>query len=808
VLRLGSVRFRQHLGCRSVAFSPTGDVLVSGGMEQTIRIWDRATGKALKEIELPEKRVNAVAISPDGKHLAAAAAAVVYLWDIDTGREIHKWPGHKREAISLSFSAKGDRLAVGDHSAISIREVATGKLLQKFEGTYGMVEGVALTPDGKTVAGSGLGIWDVDTGKLLHELPAKKPYGRAVVFSKDGKFLITAGNEGIVVWETASGNRVDRSTGPRLGRPAAALSPDGATLAVADESGLIYLWDWTGGKEIRRYPVQTLPVHTVAFSCDGKSLASGDNWGAIHLWDVATGQQKLSGIVGHQEGVTDVAYVPAAASIATTAWDGSVRIWDALTGKETLKIELPKEDREKTNPVNGYEAGRAAQMMGHLALSPDGKLVAASRWDSLVMVWDASTGKEVQRYKASRLAFSGDNKLIACLEYGARNIQNPDIVRLYDRETGKHLRDLRGRADTQWFDSPVFLHDSKSLLAIEFYMPAAPAAGSKASEAQFVIWDVATGKLRRVFPCVSGSNHQLRLSPDGRTIATRQMVDKGKDGFDANTVILWETASGGRRTDLVGHKNWVDGADFSPDGRLVASTGMDGTCRLWDLFPGKEIAKFEGHRGWIGSVRFAPDGKTLVTGSTDSTALVWDLSHLPQRAKSAELSAADLESCWKGLAGDARAGYLAIGRLIGSPKQAVAMLTQRLQPAPKGDAQRIAQLIEDLGSDQFKTRDAATKELEKIGEAAGGALEKALTAKVTLEIRQRLERLLELLDDSNPGPEKLRQIRAVESLEQISTEEARRLLDRLVDEGAPGARLTREAEAALRRMKNVKNQLK
>ena len=108
---------------------------------------------------------------------------------------------------------------------------------------------------------------------------------------------------------------------------------------------------------------------------------------------------------------------------------------------------------------------------------------------------------------------------------------------------------------------------------------------------------------------------------------------------------------------------------------------MDGTARLWDRFSGKEIGRLEGHRGWVVSVAFAPDGKTLVTGSTDSTALVWDVSRFVQRGKSAELSAAELESCWKDLSGDAPAGYQAVGRLVSSPKQAVAFLAQRLKPA-------------------------------------------------------------------------------------------------------------------------------
>ena len=106
-----------------------------------------------------------------------------------------------------------------------------------------------------------------------------------------------------------------------------------------------------------------------------------------------------------------------------------------------------------------------------------------------------------------------------------------------------------------------------------------------------------------------------------------------------------------------------------------------------------------------------------------------------------------------------------------------------------------------MDSTQFKTRDTARKELEKLGEAAALALEMAVAAAGTLEKKQRLERLLKRLDEGVLSPDKLRAIRAVETLESIGTDEARRLLEGLVSKGAPGVQLTREADAALDRLK-------
>ena len=322
------MRLRHALNCNGVAFSPVGDLLASGGRERVIRFWDPATGKELRQLLGPDQGVAAVAFSPDGKLLAGAGRdAIVYLWDAVTGKEVRRLEGHKREAVALAFSAKGDVLAVGDTMDIRLWDVAGGKLLQTLHGTVGLVESVALSPDGRTVAGAGMGIWATDTGKLVHEAPAKNPYAGAVVFSKDGKYLITVGQEATVVWETATGKKVDRLTGAGNRRPCAALSPDGQLLAIGGEDGVVRLWDWAAAKEVRQICRLALPVHTVAFSRDGKTLACGGNWGTIRLWDVATGKPKET-VPGHQEGLTSVVYAPGAARIATTGWDGTVRLWE------------------------------------------------------------------------------------------------------------------------------------------------------------------------------------------------------------------------------------------------------------------------------------------------------------------------------------------------------------------------------------------------------------------------------------------------------------------------------------------------
>jgi RNA polymerase sigma factor (sigma-70 family) len=483
----------------------------------------------------------------------------------------------------------------------------------------------------------------------------------------------------------------------------------------------------------------------------------------------------LHSLAGHKDRLTSVAYSPDGKSIATAGWDGTIRLWDPKSGNEVRRLDVPA--------TRDYATAHLSQIL----FSPDGEFVVLAQQSAPnepgVIVWNRRSGERVRDFPGLGVAIAPDGKHIACGGWGD--------IRLYEFATGKLVREIHSPYSR--IEGLAYSPDGKKLFA-SVGIPRPPREDGLGrlgdDPAEMRAWNVATGKERRT-GLDEKAGSQIAFSPDGRTFALG--------------CSLWETATGGGRVELPGHPDIASAVAFSPDGQTVATGIMDGTVRLWDHASGQEIGRFgkEVERfkgGWVLSVAFSPDGRTLVSGGLDKTAHIWDVSKITGRPRtSAQRSSAELDADWKDLGGDTAKAYAALARLVSSPKQAVSFLGKHLQSAKSPDIKRIEQLVGNLDDGRFEVRQQASKDLEALGEFALPSVQKALAGNLTLEVRRRLDALLERLEGASLSAETVRQIRAVEALESMGTPEALRLLEKLAT-GPPEMRLTQEALDSARRL--------
>ena len=243
-------------GVLSVAFSPDGQTLASGSRDDTVRLWDVATG-TLQQTLTHTGSVPSVAFSPDGRTLASGVdgwTGTIYLWDVATGKLQDTLPSHKGGLSSVAFSPDGQTLAsVGGWDAlVSLWDVATGTFQQTLAGhTYlTFVRSVAFSPDGSMLAGAGgwrdktVRLWDVATGMLQQTLAGHTDIVESVVFSLDSRTLASGSIDATVrLWDVATGTLQHTLTEYTSGVLSVAFSPDGRTLASGSDDGMVFLWD-------------------------------------------------------------------------------------------------------------------------------------------------------------------------------------------------------------------------------------------------------------------------------------------------------------------------------------------------------------------------------------------------------------------------------------------------------------------------------------------------------------------------------------------------------------------------------------
>jgi WD40 repeat protein len=569
-------RFTGGVNSNSLAFAPdSASLAFPSGDGKDVIVIDTATGRERARLkhDLPDKKfVRSVAYSPDGKLLVTGGQSTeLVVWDAVTFTELRRFGGAALEhgCAQITFvPPEGKWVLAGTYSgAFSLWDVATGNQVPDgpvLRSPSGQL--AAFAPDGKTGAVISIGISIYEMPSLLKYRYIPPPKGEIlyqVAFAPDGKRIACGSSSGVVrLWDAVTCEELRRFQGHEAEVHRVAFTPDGKTLVSGGADRTVRVWDVDTGRERLPFVGHLEAITWVALSPDARLLATASVDRTVRLWDCVSGAE-VRVLRGHKGPVWGVAFAPDGRTLASASQDTTVRLWEVATGRELRRLE-----------------GGHKYVAAGLAFAPDGRTLASGGLQEICL-WEPGTGKLLRTLKnrlvtPQALAFTPDGKGLLAWEhpeYRGFLYVGEDMEKgpgLWDVATGQELRRY---GQPEHLKAVAVAPDGKTL-----------AAGGP--DLKIHLLDAATGKELRALGDHKSFVMSLAFSPDGKAIASSSVKPRpgwGRPDTLDPAVHVWETATGKLLRRFAGHQESVWAVTFSADGRLLASGSGDGTAVIWDV---------------------------------------------------------------------------------------------------------------------------------------------------------------------------------------------------------------------------------
>lgn len=591
---------------QSAQFSDDGAMIISASHDNTVKLWDVESAKAIKTFRGHDGWVQSATLLKDGKWiLSASHDAQLKLWNIAGYAEIRTLKGrvlaeHVDAVLDVSFSKDGKRLVTAsrDKTAISW-DVSTGKPDKEFtEGHAFLASSAIFLPDQKRLATAAVDnsvrIWDIQTG-TEHKRFEHTGRSAAIDVSADSRLLLTGSDKQTVrIWNIETGKLIREMPGHKSEVSAVAFTKDMRYCASGDARGRCMLWEVASGKLLHRLEGHTRRITSLHFLPDGKTLlsASGDN--TVGHWDVDTGKENRKQILKHPDAVLSMDLFENGTKAVTSCADGLVRIWDVTTPKV---IQTVQPDKGLINSVS---------------VSFDNKrLLTANVQERVIQLWALDTGNELQ--------IPGRNgKLHPFLDFKSRGGMLWTAVFSPYHDS---ILTIGGRDARLWNGvtaQQVMAFHPHGVVASASFSPDGKWLVTGSWDNSAKIWNTQTGNAEmKLEQKHTGYVNTVRYSPDGNRILTAS---------DDGSAKVWDAKSGKMLLSLNQPETQVKSAIFSPDGTQIVTASNDKTLVMWDAQTGKKLTTFKGHAWPVREVAYSHDGKRLISGSEDNTAIIWDIA--------------------------------------------------------------------------------------------------------------------------------------------------------------------------------------
>lgn len=583
----------------SVRLSRDGRYAITGGGDNTVRLWDVFAGSCLRTFTGHEEvltghfsitgkqesisGVTSVAFNDDGTRiLSAGVDGTLRLWDVATGRCVQICKGGKGEQMRAVAASSHLSVAVSaSNKGLKLWDVASGRCLRPFCEGLGAVGSVSMSADGKHAVSStadGMKLWETETGRCVHTFRGHDNPVNAVCLSNDGQFALTGSwDKTVKLWKVSLGaNRRAPLELCRISTTEELITVDEECNNAMDKA----LVDITAGRFVDA--ARNLRKARSQPGCERRQEAM-NAWTELYRRlprGRFVGAWEAQSLVGHSGGISGVCLTPDALKALSCGYgDSTVKMWDVASGECLWTSER-------------YGARLDA---GSIVLTHDVQQVLVASW--MIRVSDLATGRSLR-------SFAGDTHMVLSLSLSeddrwALSGSSDQTLKLWHFPSGRCVRTFEG-------------HDG-SINSVSLTADGGRAV-SGSSDETVKIWNVAEG-------CCSATlrGHHESVTSVCFSLEGRHVLSTSRD----KTLKLWDTADGRCMRTLEGHQDDVTSGCFSPDGQHAFSASVDNTIKVWDLADGNCVRTLEGHTDAVLSLGVNPDCRYLISAGRDATVRLW-----------------------------------------------------------------------------------------------------------------------------------------------------------------------------------------
>ena len=642
----------------TIDLSPDGQWLLSGSDDDSIKLWEAASGRLIRTFK-DNENVEFVAFLPGGRSFFSFNwKGKVSVWDIETGGKIREFALSEMSGATSGHSVSYDgnvlRAIVGLRMYIAdvARGVVTGVVERPQSGPVASRLGFAfgsrnaVSTDGRLMFSSvresasesimqskdkTLMFWEIATGRILATLAGHTDRIDVVTLSADNRYALSGSRDKTVrLWDLKRGQAGAVFTGHQKAIEALAFSSDSKYILSGSRDNTMKLWSIDDEKEIRSF-AHASEVTFVRFSPDGRYAMSGDDNGAIRYWDIQNGQE-VKALKSQTAGANAFAYSADGNYLLTGSSKGQLMLWDAASGRMLRNIDAHRET------------------ISAVQCTPDGKYLLSASYDKTMKLWDRNDGQLKRTFQGHagqiyKAVISPDGQYILSAAQG-------NDIRLWNLASGAEMTALNLSGVYLW--SIGFSADSRQMLIAHDQKKTGHTVRVLALDGREVkrYVDVAFGGysgdgkyfLSREYREQTGQEQKL-FTPDAQP---KKKISHNDQLNDKELVDI----STGRALGRFGQKGAIVSVSVSAEPNIVLTKNRyDRDIRLWDVKSGKEIRRFPVPFGLLTS-----DGKKIIAPANQSLQ-VFDRETGRAGAPFADVATGKISA----LALSARGGYAVTG---------------------------------------------------------------------------------------------------------------------------------------------------